>query len=348
MTAWYATREATKRAVPITGLAWDAVIDAELDAATREIETLLRRRFIPLLATRQYRWPQRASGRGYELLLDDDLLSVSALTTDDETVTAISSSDYFLEPQTLGPPYHRLEIDQSSSAFLSFKATPQRAVRVTGLWSYSQDTRAAGALAAAISDTSGTTITVTDASLVGVGDALLIDSEQLHVSAKAAATTGTTLSGNPTASQSDQSIAVASGAAVKAGEVILIDSERMLVISISSNTLTVQRAYDGTTLAAHTASTTVYAFRSLTVERGGNSTTAATHSNGASIRRYVAPADIQRFCRALAIQTFTLNQSGWSGVVGSGEQSIELRGTLLAQERGRIRARYQRRSFGSV
>lgn len=51
---------------------------------------------------------------------------------------------------------------------------------------------------------------------------------------------------------------VPDGSVFLPGDVIEVDSEQMLVASISSNTLTVTRAYAGTTAAAHSNGATVY------------------------------------------------------------------------------------------
>lgn len=50
---------------------------------------------------------------------------------------------------------------------------------------------------------------------------------------------------------SETGVDVSSGAAFKVGQVIVIDAERMEITAISSNTLTVERAVNGTTAATH-------------------------------------------------------------------------------------------------
>jgi len=116
MSNWYCGRNALKRAVGIDGADRNSVIDALIEAASREIDGLTNRRFIPKTATRSYNWPQRDGRSVYTIYLDEDLLSVSALTKEGDDVTAIASTDYFLEPVNLGPPYSRIEIDLASRA----------------------------------------------------------------------------------------------------------------------------------------------------------------------------------------------------------------------------------------
>lgn len=349
MGRWYVTLEACKRAL------WeqapsgerDKVLSQKIEAASREIEGLTHRIFIPKTQTRNFDFPYRDMRSGWVLPLDEDLISVSALTKDDDTATAIVAADYFLEPANYGPPYSQIQIDLSSSAFFSSVATHQRAVRVTGIWGYCQDTEAAGALAEA-DDGTETALDVTDSSLIGIGDTLLIGTEQMFVRAKSLLTTGTTLNDTLTASKADTGVTVASGAAIKDGEVITLDSERMFVDSISANDLTVIRAYDGSTLAAHTTGITIYAPRTLTVDRAVNGTTAAAHNTAAAIVRYVAPYDVVNLCEAIAIFEYMQSRGGRTGVVGSGEGAVEITGRTIAALKDGVRKRYLRHAVGAV
>ena len=342
-TRWYATREAVKAAVGIVGAASDALIDAKIEAASEDIEREFNRRFIPLTATKQYPWPQ-AGRDSYILYLDEDLIAVTALTKDDDTATAIAAADYFLEPVNSGPPYNRIEIDRSTSEYFSAKLTHQRAVRVTGRWGYAEDTKAAGALAEA-DDGSETALDVTDSSLIGIGDTILIGTEQMFVSGKALLTTTTTLNDTLTANKNDVTVTVADGPKVKQGEVITIDSERMRVESISGNDLTVERAVDGSVLAAHSTGVTVYAPRTLTVVRAVNGTTAATHATAAAITRYAPPADIVELVIAKAIAHMKQDASGWTGQISGGEGAVQVRMIDLWSLTKRCEEKYRRFIF---
>ena len=323
-TRWYISREATKAAVGLAGADLDSLIDSYIEAASEDIEAFLGRRFIPETATKLFRWPPRVGG-GYVLQLDDlDLIAVTTLkaAAQDASPITIVAADYFLEPVNSGPPYTRIEIDLSSSAAFEAGDTPQRSIAVTGRWGYAEATKAAGALAEA-DDGTELALNVTDSSLIGVGDTILIGTEAMFVSAKILLTTGTTLNDTLTANKNDTLVTVASGAAVKQGEVVTLDAERMLVESISSNDLTVQRAYDGSVLAAHTTGLTVYAPRTLTVVRAVNGTTAATHADTTAIAKYAPPADIAEYARAYAIGHHQQGRSGWTGVVGGDMGSVE-------------------------
>jgi hypothetical protein len=96
-------------------------------------------------------------------------------------------------------------------------------------------------------------------------------------------------------------------------EVLLLDSERMLITDVSS-VLTVKRAWDGSTLAAHTAPT-VYAARTLTVQRGALGTTAATHASAAPAYRWDPPGPVNALTIAEAMEQLLQEQAGYSRTV---------------------------------
>src|SRR3972149_725759 len=141
-TRWYATREAVKAVLPLSGANLDQLIDQYIEGATADTERMLGRRFIPLTATKYYRWPTFRSSGGYILHLDDDLLALTTLKAkaQDASPVTIVAADYFLEPANEGPPYSRIEIDLSSSAAFEAGDTPQRPLGVTGSWGYGDGT----------------------------------------------------------------------------------------------------------------------------------------------------------------------------------------------------------------
>lgn len=347
MANWYASLEAVKRAVGIDGSDRDSVVGSHIAAASREIDGVTNRRFIPITATRYYSWAQEDGRRVWILYLDEDLLSVSALTKEGDDVTAIADTDYFLEPLSLGPPYHRIEIDLASSEFFASKNTHQRQIRVTGSWGYGDATVAAGALAEA-DDGTETALEVTDASLIGVGDTILIGTEQMFVEKKTTLDTACNTNGALTATKNQTTVTVTDGTKVKPGEIVLIGSERMYVESVTGHDLAVKRGYDDTVLAAHDTATDVYAFRTLTLTRGENGTTAAAHDTAAAIVKYVAPADIVELCTALAVAAGKAELGGWTGTMGAGEGAINITQRGLNKMRDDVKKRYRRHVIGAV
>src|SRR3990172_13436170 len=154
MPNWYASREQTKRALKLSGTESDAIIDYHIEAASREIDRELGVRsgvFIPETKTRQFSWPQDPDAEerfvlSYVLRLDEWLLSVSAITSENGVIT-VPTAEVFLEPVNEGPPYTRLEIDKATTdanALFAADESNQRAARVAGSWGYSADTKGAG------------------------------------------------------------------------------------------------------------------------------------------------------------------------------------------------------------
>ena len=141
-------------------------------------------------------------------------------------------------------------------------------------------------------------------------------------------TTGTTLAGNLTTSKSEVSIPVVDGTKINPGEMILIDSERMQVEYVVGNTLTVDRAVNGSALATHTSGATINAPRTATVLRGKLGTTAASHTIGATIAALKAPSLISELNMAYAIN----NQQGASGTYA---RSLETDVATLYKDKGR-------------
>ncbi|GAA4226096.1 hypothetical protein GCM10022254_09920 [Actinomadura meridiana] len=315
------TREDVKRAVDIklTARADDAV-DRAIEAATDVVTGQLHRSFFPWTGTRYFDWPRQS--RAWILRLDQhEVVSVSSLVTGGVT---IPPANYFLEPNGSGPPYTRIEMDISSTSAFSTGDTTQRAIAVTGVYcGVPADTAPAGALDGSISD-AATSVTVTDGSLLGVGDVLLVGTERILVAGTAMADTGVTASAL-TASNNDVALTVSSSTgAPQPGEVILIGAERMLVVDAVGTALVVKRAWDGSALAAHDAATAVYAARSLTVQRGLLGTTAAAHSDAAAVARHVVPGLVRQYAVAEAISQGLQEGAGWARQAGSGDNEREV------------------------
>jgi len=355
---WYATREQVKRASEIKGTDSDAHVDRHIDAASRHIDRILGLRegvFIPKTQTRNFNWPQDGDvddrhRNGYTLYLDEHLLSISGVTRDGDTATAVPTADIFLEPANEGPPYTRLELDRSSTdADATFattiSTTNQRAVRVAGSWGYGNATEAAGTVASGLaSDAAATSFVCSNSALIDVGDTLLIESEQVFVSGRAFAALGSILVNDAgiTADMADNTITVDGSHGLVAGEVIKLDSEEIYIASIAGNVLSVIRAYNGTALAAHADDTAVQVARTLTIVRGQNGTTAATHANSTAVNKYAVPEDITEYVIARSVHSLHQDKGGWTGAIGTGEGTVEMRGRLLAQMEAALVVKYDR------
>lgn len=348
----YATREQLARATDVRASAhMDAQLDDALEAGAEAVDALCHRTFYPTLATRYFPWPPPQTSKSWVLWLDANELA--SLTTLVAGGTTIASTDYFLEPDT-GPPYNRVEIDLSSSAALASGDTHQRAIAITGLWAGCPITHGdVGTLAAAVSSTTATTISVSNSGTVGVGDIIHPDYggssvyEHMLVTGKTMADTGVNIDAGDslTASKADVSITVSTTTAMpQVGETILIGSERMLVVDVAGSVLTVIRAYDGTLLAAHAGGADIYAPRTLTVTRGAVGTTAATHTDGATLARHVAPGLVRQLNLAEAIAYGQQNGAGWASTAGSGDTARAVVPEGLPRLRAQVYAKHGRKA----
>jgi hypothetical protein len=149
-------------------------------------------------------------------------------------------------------------------------------------------------------------------------------------------TTGQTLASNIDIQNKTVTVGVQSGAVFAVDETILIDSERMLIVDIAANNLTVIRAWDGTTIAAHTSGATIYAPRTLTVERAVLGSTAATHSSGATVNRWDPPAPVRQLVIGETISTLISERAGYSRTLRSNDSGTErgrdIRGIAILRE----------------
>ena len=346
-TRWYSTRESVKAAAGINGADNDAVIDANIEAGSEDVEEFLSRSFIPETTERLYRWPPRngTGGGGAVLRIPrQDLIAVTQLQkkAQDTSPVTIVAADFFVEPVNEGPPFSRIEIDASSTAAFEGGDTSQRSIGVTGRFGFREDTKAAGTVASGLAaDAAATSGVCSDSSLINVGDTLLIGTEALFVTAKTLVDTTANTAGALIASSPEVTIAVDDGTKVQEGEVITIDSERMLVESISGNNLTVERAVDGSVLATHANPSDIYAPRTLTLVRGVNGTTAAVHADATAITKYAPPADIRGYVQAYAISNMHQDSTKRTGVSGDGELgSVETKGFSVWAMREALIAKY--------
>lgn len=343
MGVWYTTRENVKRSLDSKATARDDwQVDLAIEAGSRAAEKLCRRsHFHPLIATRYFDWPDETTRgvRPWRLRLGKHtLISLTTLVVGGDTI----ASGYLLRPDD-GPPYHRIEMDTSTSpGAFSAGDTHQRAVAVTGVWGEDDDTSPAGALAEALETTTETAVDVTNSAAVGVGSLVLVGSEWMAVTAKSLLDTGQNLGANLGEDDAATTVNLGSGAAFTVGEEITIDSETMLLVGISGDNGTVIRAWDGSVLAAHTSAADIYAPRTLTVERGAVGSTAATHLTAAALAVWDPPGGIEALVRAEAISQILNENAGYARTVGEGESLREAAGKTLNQLRKEAKRTYGR------
>ncbi len=321
-TGWFATREDVRSALSSASTARDdAQIDRALESASRDVESLCQRDFQPVLDTRYFDWPSEQTPRSWRLWLDRNELIAPVLI--ESAGVEIPPTDYFLEPANSGPPYNRIETRLDRPSAWDAGSTHQHAASVMGWFGHSDRQAGAGALVGGVNSTA-TSVTVADSTAVGVGNLLSCGAERMTVTGKRLVSTGQTLQSPLGMQKNDVLMQVTDTTAFHPGEVLTLGAERVRVRDIT-DTLLIERAYDGTQLDSH-ASETIWAPRQLTVTRGAAGTTAATATDGAQLTRWVAPGLIGTLTIAEAMCTLLNEQAGYVRTVrsqaGTGSRSV--------------------------
>lgn len=335
MLPWYCTREDIKDSLEIRHTARaDALIDRKIAASSRSVEGQLHRpRFAPTLMTVKYDYPNYSFAPAWTLELDSNtVISLTEVLSGGVDITANCilrrGDDVDI------PPFNRIEVDLSSSAALASATTYQQAIHVTGLHGFSNDEETIGELDAELQDEFDATATITwNTPVLGVGDLLRIDNERMIVTERTWVDSGQTTTEALSASKANVAVPVSSGTAFAPGEVIIVDVERMRVVDVVGNTLSVERQWDGTVLAAHADNAPIYALTGVRLSRGQLGTTAAVHAAGADIHRWIVPSQLREFTKAQTIVDLEQDAAAWALVVGSGPNARESSGRGLQQTR---------------
>jgi hypothetical protein len=328
---WYATREEVKRALDYKEPAIaDLDIDRAIESASRMIDKTMGRHFYPFLDTRYFDWPAHQFEIPWRIWLDQNEMCgiPTAITVANGAQTLTNSIDYFMRPDDAlnrGVPFTRVEINLGSQAAFSSGDSHQRAVAITGPFGFSKAVDVVGTIAADVSSVA-TTVSVSNSAMTGVGALLVLGSEYLHTTDTAWSATAGTLAGNLTANNGNTSVPVSigSGATYSKLELVTIDAETMLITGVIGDTLIVRRAWNGSTLASHSTSATIYAPRQLTVTRAVLGTSAAAYSSGVQLNRHHPPSKIKELCIAECVVTRLSETSGYSQEVGAGGETTKL------------------------
>lgn len=179
----YAFRERLKARIALPDDDDDEIIDEVLRAISREVDTYCGRQFFPVIQTRQF------GATSPHQLLVDDILSVTALATDDDGdrvyETAWGATDYELEPANAAlqsPPRPYWQICTAPNGRYSFPCG-RRGVEISGAWGYYDVLDTSTATLAEDLDASETAVDVTSGAAFTPGQVIVIDSERLEISA---------------------------------------------------------------------------------------------------------------------------------------------------------------------
>jgi hypothetical protein len=314
MRAVYATVEKMMRASDVKASAYAGPeLLAAIESASEDVDALVklgdsqRPAFAPWVGTIVFDWPFANNTDSYRFWLNQFRLT---------SITSVISGGVDITASALGwpasaPVYSALDIDTEGSDSLEIgSGTGQRSLSITGTWGTPgrDDSRSAWTLGGAV-NASATTWTIN--APIGVGSLVLAGTERVIVLERAWADSGQTAAAL-TANLADAIVSVQTGSAFLAGEEITIDGEIMLVRDVIGNTLAVQRAASGSTLAAHGAASAVYWKRSCTVERGALGTSAASQSSGAVLSIYRPPALVEQLTIAYALDRRAQENVGYA------------------------------------
>lgn len=339
----YVTREEVMDAFDVKEAANRfAQVDEAIASASDDVDGWLNRHkhgCAPVLATRYFDWPSADYARAYRLwFMENELIEATSITAGGQTLAV--DTDLFLEPVNSGPPYTYAEINLTGQSSFDNSGTRQRAVQIQGKWGLEDEQAPAGTLAVAV-NASVTAFQVPNAALVGVGSLLAVDDERVIVTDRSPVSTGQTLTTDLGQYDSDRELTVADGTQLHQGEYITIDTERLRVLSVTGNTVLVQRAAQGSVLGDHMTGATIYADRLLTVSRGERGTTAASHAQGAAVTRWVVPDLIRNLAKATAITNLEQEWSAYGARVYSDEAERDSSGTEVVAGRGLTDVRRQ-------
>jgi hypothetical protein len=177
--------------------AQDSDIVRAIERASRFAETFCGRSFVATTKTLYAQRHPRACPS--ELLLPADLVSITSVTVDDDAngtyeITLVEDTDFWVERENDGDtdtPIVALVLNPDAATVqISSWPTRRRAVKITGLWGYSYELESStlttnGSLTAAATSI---TVSATAASLIYPGDTIVVESEQMEVTAVATVT----------------------------------------------------------------------------------------------------------------------------------------------------------------
>jgi hypothetical protein len=338
----YATREQVTSALEHMETAHNGpLIDGLLLSSSRGIDRLTHRRFYPERRTVRLDWPNYSYAPTWEIDLGvNEMISAETITSGGTVIT-----DEIILRRYDGidePPYSLLQIDLSSSAAFAAGTTWQQANVLTGLFGDkdTETTLARGQLSADI-NASVTTISVEPSTAtglldIGTGSLLLVGTERMQVVQRIMADSGATISANVLDTHEATTITSASASSFVVGETILIDSERFRINDIAGTSITVARAFDGSTLAVHSSGASIYAFRSLAVIRGVLGSTAASHTDGDAIYVHQFPPLVNQLCIAETMMGLQQYAAAYGRTIGSGNFIKEFTGAGLMDLRNMV------------
>lgn len=342
---WYASLTEVKRAadIPASPL-YDLKVSDVMSEATDAVESLCSRVFYPTLATRYFPWPQdRTQSPSLLRLGSSEAISLVSVVNGDGSTIDTSRLKLIKEGQVDdGPPYNAIHIDGS---FVTNGSFPDRSIAATALYGHQLNERSA---AVTTTNLSGSTVDISNTSLIGVGSLIRIGNERLVVLQRGWKNTGNITPVTLDDEESDDRFTLSIGSTLNVGEELFIDNERMLITEIIGNDVIVDRGAYGSVLRVHSGQTTVYVNRSLTVERAVLGTTSTDTLSGAGVQLFVFPPLVRQLCRAEALNIIQQDAASYGSRSGSNQGDMPMSIKGLQDLREKVRSKYARFRSGAA
>lgn len=344
MAIWYASLQDVMMTADVADSAhMTRLVARQCDAAADAVLALTKRVFYPTVATRVLPWPQDQFGPSRRLYLGFNELAAPptlVVTGLGDAATTIPTQYVAGEPAAEGPPYSVLTLDDNAPAVFQQGSNQDASIAVTGTFGYRLNEDRVASTASALS---GTSVTVTSSADIGVGTLLRVGLERLVVTGRGWSDTGNIEPVTLAAASNADSFQVTPGVVFAEGEEIMLDAERMLVLAQAGTLLVVQRAFNGSALAAHSGVTSIYAPRQLTVQRAALGTTQTdTATGGDAVWKFRFPGLIVQLFIAEAVVGLAQSRAAFARVSGSGENAVESIGKGIADVRKQVLLGFRR------
>jgi len=176
----YARLADLKGDMNVTGTSDDDERVRMIEDVSRAVDDLTHRRFYSETATRYF------DGEGYSDLWTDDLVSVTTLKVDEDgdgvyELTLAANADYWLWPDNTTPK-RRIDLNPESAQLTAWPRGRRR-IEIAGVFGYSDDTELTTTTLNEALDATETAVDLVDGTAVSVGETLVVDAEQIYVSA---------------------------------------------------------------------------------------------------------------------------------------------------------------------
>ncbi len=186
----YTTLESMKTALDIAlaKTTYDAILLEYIEGASRRCDDVCGRRFYVETDTRDVSGWGVLDRRKVLYLPVDDLLTVTSVGVDTERDltfdgdTLVENTDYYLSPRNVFP---RTALYKHPTGTKTLFAMWDPYLRIVGSWGYGANVSPwdATAVTGTVADTTTTTLTLSADDVIAVGHTILVESEQMYVTA---------------------------------------------------------------------------------------------------------------------------------------------------------------------